>query len=122
MAASASSYASSTVWGTIERSSCSRSHGHSTLSLRVISSRRARLVRALSSTGLPAGCAGAGGAGAAARSRRRLLRLRRAAGRRRRCGLHLRRVAAVRDQVGLGALRLLLVVLAELGDEAVQGL
>src|SRR4051812_30252177 len=40
-AASASSYASSTVCGTIERSSCSRSHGHSTRRRRVISSRRA---------------------------------------------------------------------------------
>src|SRR3954470_20079706 len=50
MAASASSYASSTVCGTIERSSCSRSQGHSTRSRRVISSRRARLARAPSST------------------------------------------------------------------------
>src|SRR3954453_7036742 len=53
MGASASSYASSTVWGTIERSSCSRSHGHSTRRRRVISSRRARLARAPSSTGQP---------------------------------------------------------------------
>ena len=36
-AASASSYASSTVCGTIVRSSCSRSHGHSRRSRRVIS-------------------------------------------------------------------------------------
>src|SRR3954471_1564348 len=40
-AAPASSYASSTVCGTIERSSCSRSQGHSTRRRRVISSRRA---------------------------------------------------------------------------------
>jgi D-alanyl-D-alanine carboxypeptidase len=39
-AAAASSYASSTVCGTIERSSCSRSHGHSRRSRRVNASRR----------------------------------------------------------------------------------
>ena len=39
-AASASSYASSTVCGTIERSSCSRSHGHSRRRRRVIRSSR----------------------------------------------------------------------------------
>src|SRR4051812_41907299 len=118
IAASASSYASSTVCGTIERSSCSRSHGHSTRSLRVISSRRARLARAPSSTGLLPG-------GRGARTRRLLLRgggLRRLAGSRRRRRLLLRSVAAVRDQVGLRALRLVLVVLAELGDEVVQRL
>src|SRR4051812_4153611 len=118
IAASASSYASSTVCGTIERSSCSRSHGHSTRSLRVISSRRARLARAPSSTGLLPG-------GRGARVRRLLLRgggLRRLAGSRRRRRLLLRSVAAVRDQVGLRALHLVLVVLAELGDEVVQRL
>src|SRR3954470_17128861 len=118
MAASASSYASSTVCGTIERSSCSRSHGHSTRSLRVISSRRARLARAPSSPRLLPG-------GRGARTRRLLLRgggLRRLAGSRRRRRLLLRSVAAVRDQVGLRALRLVLVVLAELGDEVVQRL
>src|SRR3954451_11272252 len=118
MAASASSYASSTVCGTIERSSCSRSHGHSTRRRRVISSRRARLARALSSNGLAAGRRGAG-----ARGLRGLLRrLRRATRCRRGPGLGLRRVAAVRDQVGLGALGLVLVVLAELLDEVVQRL
>jgi len=41
LAASASSYASSTVCGTIVRSSCSRSQGHSRRSRCVISSSRA---------------------------------------------------------------------------------
>src|SRR3954451_16540651 len=49
LVAAASSQASPTVCGTIERSSCSRSHGHSRRSLRVSASRRATASPVLSS-------------------------------------------------------------------------
>src|SRR3954469_1581808 len=57
-AAAASSYASPTVCGTIERSSCSRSHGHSRRSRRVNASRRrsASTSREISSKPLLALC------------------------------------------------------------------
>src|SRR5215210_4588799 len=112
-AAAASSYASSTVCGTIERSSCSRSHGHSSRRRRVRASRR-RSASTMSSDGsltrrrLVAG-------------RRRLLR--RLAGRggaRRRRGL--RTLLALLDHVALAAVGLLLPALGVVLGERLQRL
>src|SRR4051812_5519157 len=90
MAASASSYASSTVCGTIDRSSCSRSHGHSTRRRRVISSRRAS-----ASPDRPGWLTG--GRWLRAGRRRRRSRLRSAARRRAaRCAARRRGAAAAR--------------------------
>src|SRR3954447_7731965 len=155
LAASASSYASSTVCGTIERSSCSRSHGHSTRSRRLISSRRASARPDSSGVLIEARLRARlrrRGRAALRRLRRALLRCLRCALRCLRCALRclrcalrhllrrptarlraaaverlggrlgLRRVLALVDDVALGAVRLRLVVLLELGDEVVERL
>src|SRR3954468_17245143 len=145
LAASASSYASSTVCGTIERSSCSRSHGHSVRSRRVISSRRASASPEASGP-LTRVRLRAGGRGLRRRllrrcgtlRRRALLRdLLRHAGRGRtrlrcsarlrvaaahglRVGLRLRRVLALRHDVALRAVRHVRVALLVVLDEVVQ--
>src|SRR4051794_18353671 len=150
-AASASSYDSSTVCGTIERSSCSRSHGHSTRSRREIASRRASasphrsgaltrgrppfrggLRRRLRRDLLRRRGAPLRRRGPTLRRHRHLLRraglrrgtagLRRAAAHGRGRRLLLRRVVALVDDVVLRALRHLLVAVLEVLDEVVQRL
>src|SRR5918994_5764522 len=118
-AASASSYASSTVCGTIERSSCSRSQGHSRRSLRVTSSSRSSAAeRSLTALGLLRGL----------RCWRRrglrggLLPARVAAGGGAGFGLVLRSVLALGHAVIVRAVGLVLVVLAEGLDELVERL
>src|SRR3954451_23407132 len=150
LAASASSYDSSTVCGTIERSSCSRSHGHSTRSRREIASRRASaspdrsgsltlgrpplrggLRRRLRRDLLRRGPATLRRRGAALLRHGHLLRgagLRRTAGLRRAAAhgggrrVLLRRVAALVDDVALRAVGHVLVALLEVLDEVVQRL
>src|SRR3954464_14777560 len=103
LAAAASSYASSTVCGTIERSSCSRSHGHSRRSRRVNASRR----RSASTDSAD---------GSSAKLLRRL------GGRRGRRRSRLRAVLAVGCGVAALALGLRAPALAEVGHEGVERL
>src|SRR4051812_19124087 len=124
-AASASSYASSTVCGTIERSSCSRSHGHSTRRRRVSASRRSRAAATSLGSGGDTRPRLASAPLAVRRrparvGRRRVLRRRR--GGRRRVGLLLRRVLAVLDHEAALALRAVLPLVLEVLDELVERL
>src|SRR3954452_12435765 len=111
-AAAASSYASSTVCGTIERSSCSRSHGHSSRRRRVRASRR-RSASTISSDGSLTA------ARLVALLRRGLPRRRGGGGRRRR---GLRTLLALLDHVALAAVRLLLPALPVVLREGLERL